>query len=408
LNITTINSRDTPTPFIEHILSKFLSGKEHWTKDLLNKNEWCLYIRFLYDNILRRSRFSYVNRLEQITTFFTAKQNKAHSDVLNFGVSLLNLTQYVSKDSLIYEPTFQKFVYPFIQDEGEQSKIELLENVIMLLEPTYTMNDFVVSDKDKRTEPGPCLDMLEMVHFMFLMGYSNVGLKYFRDKDQPFGSHTSNTTRMVNSMVQTLGKNPKSRDSFIEGLNLFTEVLGKAFHMKDDQYYMNLNLFSGKNDEEKKLSRAQVMSNLLIYYAQMQENFNLISNKLGNPHLEQFFIKGGVMLCTYGIKEYLIGDIGVEISDNEAVNEMASTILTETAKGSASQAVDYINVPKLVATQNQTLSHASDVNIFQNFLVAVAGEQLCPFYIEIDLNFIDLIHNSSQIYAVDFTNRLLI
>jgi hypothetical protein len=409
LKITTISARDTPIPQVEGIISKLLyNGRANWSPDLLNQKEWCLYIRFVYDNVLYRSRFSYKNRLEQITTFFTAQQNKAHSDFLNFGVSLLNITQYVSKDSLIYEPLFQKFVYPFIQNQTEQDKINLLENILLLLEPKYKMNEFAAADEFKRTEDGPCLDMLEMVHFLFLMGYSNVGLKYFRDQDLPFGSHTLNTTRMVQQLINQLASDDKSRESFIIGLEFFVQVLGKSFNLKNDESYMNINLFSGETEQEKIISRSGVMSNLLVYYAKMQEDFNIMANNTGNPHLEQFFIKGGVMLCTFGIKEYLIGDVDLVVSDDEAVNEVASYVATEAAKGSVSQVVDYINVPKLVASKNQELSHASDVNIFQNFLVAVAGETLCPFYIEIDKNFISLIQEVNEIYAVDFTRRLLI
>lgn len=409
LKIKTVDARDTPISQVEGILKLFLSdGRANWANDLLSANQWCVYFRFLYDHVLSRSRFSFDARLDQVKVFMTAHENQVHSDFLSFGVSLLNLTQSVSTNSLIYEPTFQKFVYPFIQNEEEQNKISLLDNLIAMLEPKFKMNEFALSEEFERSEEGPCLDMLEMIHFIFLMGYSNVGLKYSRDKDLPYGERTGNTARMVSHLVSTLFSNSKSQDSFIQGIEYFTLVLKAAFDMQENEFYLNLNLFAGDTDEEKQKNRAIMLSNLLVYYAKMQENFNMIANKLGNPHLEQFFVKGGVMLCTYGIKQYVIGDIAVAVSDDETVQQVANYMITEAAHGTVGKAIDYINIPKLVATKEQQLSKASEVNILQNLIVAVSGETLCSIYIQIDVEFLKVIQSAQTVLAVNFRRRMLI
>lgn len=392
------------------ILTKFLhNGRELWSSSLLTSKEWCLYIRFLYDHILRRKRYSYQNRFNQITDFMNSKKDKVSEGFLNFGVSLLDGIQIISHESFIYEPLFQKFVYPFIQNAEEQAKLELPQNLLLLLESKFEMSEFSVNDQEKRTECGPCLDMYEMLHFLFLMGYSNIGLKYFRDNSLNPGQRTGNTTSLVSTLINSLLENSGTKESFLTSMDFFLEVLADGFQMKSDEMYQNLNLFLGKNDEEKRVNRQLAIVNLFIYYSQMQEQLVIASQLNGNPDLEQFFIKGGIMLCTYGVKEYLIGDVAVVVSDNEAVNEVATMAATKVVGKGIDSALEAINLPEIVASNEQKIHGSSKGNILENLIGGIAGQVLPSFYIQIDIAFLNAIKKNQDLISVTFSRiRLLI
>ena len=405
LKITTITALDTPIPQITGIITKLIiNGRSNWEPSLLSSKEWCLYLRFLYDNILRRKRYSYDNRYVQINDFFNAKKDIFVNGMLNFGVVILDGIQVSSNNPIIYEPLFQKFVYPFIQNPEEQEKIELQKNILEMLQPNFKMNEFSTDSSLIRTECGPCLDMYEMIHFLFLLGYSNVGLKYFRDNQNPPGQRTENTTYLVSSLINTLSTDENSQNSFLRSMNLFTYVLKNAFGMQDNELYLDLSIFSGSNDEEKYLSRGRAMSQMLIYYTKMQEHFVLVSALEGNPDLEQFFIKGGVMLCTYGIKQYLLGDLVLNISDNDAVNEVASLVVTQVAGETVSSTINAIDIPNLVASENQKVHGSSEANIFENLFSAFGAQFLPEFYIKIDQEFLSFISNDENCISVNFDN----
>ena len=409
LQIKTISALDTPIPQIEHILLKFLHNhRELWTPTILNRDEWCLYIRFLYDNILRRQRFSYAHRYNQIFDFINSKKSKINEDFLNFGVFLLDGIQTMSNNAIIYEPLFQKFVYPFIQDQEERDKIELIKNIVLLLEPIYNLSEFSAENQEKRTECGPCLDMYEMLHFMFLMGYSNIGLKYFRDNDLEPGKRTGNTTLMVQNILENLFKNEKSQSVFLDSMDFFLLVLGNGLNMKSDEMYQNINFFAGEDEQEKKQNRQKALMYLFLYYSQMQEQLVITFQLQGNPDLEQFFIKGGIMLCTYGIKEYLIGDIAVTVSSNEVVNEVASMVATQAAGKGVSNCIEAINIPEIVATKNQKVQGSSKGNILENLIGGIAKEVLPSIYIEIDNAFLKGIQENKDIFPVSFSRRRLL
>ena len=181
--VTGINTH-YPTEEVLEIINRFYNTEvSEWTENMLSTSDWCLYLRYLYDHLLRRSRYRYPERKAQVTK---TRAIKGTNEVLGFFANLDNSMAYLvqndSNSAVFYEGDFYVYVYPFTQEESVQNTIKLTDNIIEMLKPNFERpSDNELEEKVK----GPCLDMYELMHLMFLLGYS-------RQRSIQFANHRCN------------------------------------------------------------------------------------------------------------------------------------------------------------------------------------------------------------------------
>jgi hypothetical protein len=363
----------TPADQVTGIYSKFfVNGRSDWNSELLSWDEWCIYIRFLYDNILWKFRYNFTTRKTQMNDF---RAELGGNEILGFfnkiGDTLGNWVQAEKESGLIMEPRFNTYVYPFIQDSSEQEKIGLISNIASLTESKFKVNG---SD-----DMVPCMTIYEMFHFIYLMGMSNVGLKYIRDQDKGDSERYANTFRLVYDLNVTLFK--LNFEEWKKGVLFFKDVYASLVGQKSDEF---LTLADFGNDEEKMILG---LNNMFMSFIMMKPQVDLATYTIWSPYMQTFTIKALEEGLYMGVKSYIKSELLPEEASNEILVRAAEEGVKKLVDLSVDSIKQKVDLAKLTENEQQKNTNSTNQSLVQTGVNSIFADHICFYYVKMNMMF---------------------
>ena len=344
-----------------------------------------VYIWFLLEDVFPLMRYNLANRQSQLE--MTRAKNDVDQFFKNLGVSLGKNLSWAINLTLVQEDDYRTATFLFSQPVEDFKALKIPALMASLMDQDYDYDTMVTEDKMGKTW---AMNAFEMVHFVFQLGYHNAGLDFEFESDPTVPDPMANTVAIAHAIFDAcMNRHP---DAMKDGLMMFGTVLQDIYGSAETVNGEKIKLlepgrYMGNNVDEKTENMYNFLHDSLFYYVGWQESLSFMDRWYNNPALEQFLIKGGVMLTVGIAKHYLMPGIDVGDVGNSTVSSTMNIILESAADQAVDQVIDHLDVASMVATQQQTDLGLNKTNIIDNAVAAFGERYIAKNYVIIDKRF---------------------
>lgn len=372
-----------PNDAMKNIITLLNNGLKAPTPHFsLSLENFGIYIRYLLEDVFTKSRYNEGNKNYHL--FMSQSETAIGGFLKSIGNTVGNSLSNLIKLPLVREDVYQEATFLFTLP------ISTLDELGVFTKFADLMGDNFNYDNISETKLGTkwAVNGYEMVHFVFQLGYHNAGLPfdYIPTKNQP--NSMDHTVEIAKKIYQECLN--RHRNKIQAGLVMFGTVLKYAFESESQEFFdiLNIETYEGENDSKKLANMYGMLENFLFYYVGNEEKISYLETWYTNPALEQFLIKGSLMVSIGLAKNLIVPgiDLGLELG-SEVLEDTINGLADNAVSSSIDSAIDAINIPQLVATKNQKDLGLVDTNVISNLVQATSERKINKYYVIIDKTF---------------------
>ena len=380
------SGQGVPVDWMGALLSNINAGLQKSTKEMkIPALQFGMYIRFLLEDIFPLMRYNLANRQHQIE--MKKAKNEVDGFFKSFATSMGKGLGWAINLSLVQEDDFRAATYLFSLPVEDFTALGIPSLMASLMDKNYNYDSYSSGEKLGQTW---AVNAFEMVHFIFQLGYHNAGLDFEFESDPTKPDSMDNTLDIAHAIFNACAsRHPAAMN---DGLLMFGAVLQDIYGSPENTEGDKVELlkpdkYMGNSTQEKTQNMMNFLHDTLFYYIGNEESLSFMGHWYNNPALEQFLIKGGIMITVGVAKNYLMP--GIDIGD--VGSETLKTVLEFAVETAADQAVDQVleqmDIASLVATKHQKDLGLNKANIIDNAVSAFGERYIDKNYVIMDKRF---------------------
>ena len=380
------SGQGVPVDWMAALLSNINAGLKKSTIEMkIPALQFGMYIRFLLEDVFPLMRYNLANRQHQIE--MTKAKNEVDGFFKSFGTSIGKGLGWAINLSLVQEDDFRNATYLFTLPVEDFVALGIPSLIASLMDKNYDYNSYTTGTKLGKTW---AVNAFEMVHFIFQLGYHNAGLDFDFESDPSKPDPMDNTVDIAHAIFNACASRHEA--AMKDGLLMFGAVLQDIYGSAEDAQGDKVELlkpdkYMGNNAKEKTQNMMNFLHDTLFYYIGSEENLSFMDHWYDNPAMEQFLIKGGIMITIGVAKNYLMPGIDIGDVGSEAVTSAMNYVLETAADSAVDEVLDQMDLATLVATQHQKDLGLNKANIIDNAVSAFGERYISKNYVIMDKRF---------------------